>query len=226
MSRATEREPRVTEREPRVTERELRVTERVAGADVRHEPFTYAVIDDLPGAGWSAELSEAFPTSGFRSTGTAGADDFFFFRRLFRGGTLVADGLARTWLDFAAVLQSDEYRAAVSRRLGVSLAGCQLVAGFCVYGAGRGLLPHTDRELRVVTQTLYLTRAWQPSWGGGLRVLGSPDPQDIRCEVAPTLGRSMLFRRSDDSWHAVGPVTADAGAPRRSLLLHFSTGDA
>lgn len=207
------------------SDRERRVTQRVVGADVQHEPFTYAVIDDLPGADWSAELSEAFPASGFASTGTPGADDFFFFRRLFRGGTLVAGGLARTWLDFAYVLQSDEYRAAVSRTLGVSLTGCQLVAGFCVYGAGRGLLPHTDRELRVVTQTVYLTRAWEPSWGGGLRVLGSRDPQDIRCEVAPTLGRSMLLRRSEHSWHAVGPVSVDSAAPRRSLLLHFSLGD-
>jgi hypothetical protein len=202
------------------------VTERVVDADVRHEPFTYAVIDDLPGADWSGELSDAFPASGFSSTGTPGTDRFFHFRRLFRHGVLARDGLSRTWLDFATVLQSDEYRAAVSRKLGVSLAGCQLVAGFCVYGAGDGLLPHTDRELRVVTQTIYLTRGWQPSWGGGLRVLGSPDPHDIHCEVAPTLGRSMLFRRSDDSWHAVGPVGADAGAPRRSLLLHFSHADA
>ena len=122
----------------------------------------------------------------------------------------------------AELLLSDEYRAAMETLLAVPLEGLRVHAGFCRYPPGSQLRPHPDQSIRVVTQTVYFNDPWQQAWGGSLLVLRSSQPADVEQEVAPTLGRSVIFVRSDHSWHAVARVRQGVDAVRRSLLLHYS----
>lgn len=200
------------------------VLARLAAAEVRRRPFRWAVIDDLLAQEDAAALAAEFPTSGYREAGTRGTDYHFQYRDLISSGGPAAgyNECSARWRALAELLASDDYRQVMERLFGLSLAGLDVHAGLCLYPPGCQLRPHPDQAIRVVTQTIYFNDSWECIWGGSLLVLRSPDPADAEAEVAPLLGRSVVFVRSDHSWHAVGRVRQGVPATRKSLLMHYS----
>jgi Rps23 Pro-64 3,4-dihydroxylase Tpa1-like proline 4-hydroxylase len=53
-------------------------------------------------------------------------------------------------------------------------------------------------------------------------ILRSSDPAQVHQKVTPAFGRSVVFVRSDHSWHGVERVRRGISAIRKSVLLHFS----
>ena len=198
------------------------VTGRIAGATLQTTPFAWSVIDGLFDAELAGSLAASFPSTGFRLSSTQ-QDYTFLYRGLINAGALIdAGSLAPAWREFGRVLAGAAYRAAMQQLTGRDLDGLKVYGGFCRYEPGCSLRPHPDRPIRVLTQTIYFSPAWHEDWGGQLLILRSADPSHVHARVSPVLGRSVVFVRSDHSWHAVERVRRGTDAVRQSLLLHYS----
>ncbi|WP_411146111.1 2OG-Fe(II) oxygenase [Streptomyces sp. x-80] len=200
-------------------------------AELAERPFRWAELPDtLRGApGETAHrLEEEFPTEGFRLTERTGGDSEKTYRTrnlpLITEGRPVAESrafLSPLWRRLVDELASSEYRAAVAEATGRPLDRCRVEARAVRYGPGYWIAPHTDRADKVVTQLWYFNSEWPERWQGSLRILGSAAADDVRAEVAPLRGSSVLLVRSADSWHSVAPVSEAAAEDRRTLLVHF-----
>ncbi|WP_052442484.1 2OG-Fe(II) oxygenase [Streptacidiphilus neutrinimicus] len=203
---------------------DLRALER---CDVRRDPFDWALLRDCFGdPRTAAELAADFPATGYTlrtaDAGTGGKGYSTHNLTLAdRGVPGAAVGrLAPRWRDLVDTLLGDDYRARLGDVMDVDLDGCTAHLRAVRYAQQGWIDPHTDRADKAVTQIWYFNPHWRPEWAGALRVLRSPDPQDVAAEVGPTLGTSVLMRPSARSWHCVTPVAP--GAPDRlTLLLHF-----
>lgn len=90
-----------------------------------------------------------------------------------------------------------------------------------LYGMGDNIslhndfMPHDnssgDKLIRALTFNLYLTKEWQPDWGGKF-VWDSP-----RAEVIPEFNKLVMFLVGPNSLHLVEPVISDA--PRKRLAI-------
>jgi Rps23 Pro-64 3,4-dihydroxylase Tpa1-like proline 4-hydroxylase len=195
----------------------------VAHARLHRRPFSWSVVDGFLPPGLDRDLLAEFPETKFRHASDGSGGCSFFFRDLVRDNDVVeASDLSANWKQFARFLVGAEYRAAIAELFGLSLDGTKVVAGFALYPPGAGLRPHTDRAMRVVTQTIYFNENWDSRWGGSLQLLRSSEPTDVDTEIDPTLGRSVLLARSAHSWHAVRGVRRGAEQVRKSVLLHFT----
>ncbi|PNG94193.1 2OG-Fe(II) oxygenase [Streptomyces malaysiensis] len=200
-------------------------------AELTERPYRWAELPDtLRGAqGRTAHrLETEFPTRGFRLTERTDRETGKTYRT--RNLPLIAQGrpvagsrfaLSPLWRRLVDELASSDYRAAVAEATGCRLEGCFIEARAVRYGPGYWISPHTDRPDKVVTQLWYFNSQWPANWQGTLRILGSPAPDDVRAEITPHQGSSVLLVRSGQSWHCVTPVSADASQDRRTLLLHF-----
>lgn len=88
------------------------------------------------------------------------------------------------------------------------------------YVTGGWMSRHTDRADKAFSQIFYFCPEWQPYWGGGLALYDSEHAETPATLIEPGCGNAVAFARSDVSWHEVLPVSAQALAPRRTLLVH------
>jgi hypothetical protein len=102
---------------------------------------------------------------------------------------------------------------------------------------GGGIDPHTDIPSKVVTLILPMVRPgeWPEEWGGGTDVLRPLDPhrlyQDYKeprkaFEVVATYpyapNQAVVFIKTFNSWHSVGPIGGEMGGPmRRTLTINI-----
>jgi SM-20-related protein len=132
-----------------------------------------------------------------------------------------ATALSAPWNRVTSLLTAPAYTELISELTETDLRACRLQVSACRYEADCWLGPHTDRSHRVVTQLIYLSPEWRPEWGGCLRILNSDNADDVAYRVLPRFNSSVVFLRSDRSWHAVEEVRS-APAERLSLILHWS----
>lgn len=124
---------------------------------------------------------------------------------------------------FAALLEDLEsapFREAVSRKFAVPLDGKPpliTVRGRC--GSRDGQV-HTDSRTKIITLLLYLNGRWEAD-GGRLRLLRSPNIEDVAIEIPPDWGTLLLFRRSDRSFHGHRFYEGE----RRVLMLNWLTSE-
>jgi len=191
---------------------------------VSSEPFTWAVIRGFFAADTAETLLRTFPRSGFDLAGNGTPSFRFYYRPLVRKGD-VHDSvrtLHESWQELAHAMISKAYASRLCELVSVPPAGRWAIdAGLCVYSANCSLKPHTDRPIRVLTQVTYLQDRWDPAWGGTLRILHSDRADDVAAEIIPEHNQSVVFVRSDSSWHAVTPVT-QVRRRRRSLIFHLT----
>lgn len=197
-----------------------------AVVDRHRAPFSWAQVSDLLDAAYAEELADHFPSSVLRESRSPQGHYLLRDRTLIEAGeqTATAAALHGVWRQLLDWLLTPEYRTFVSEATGADLAGCRLKVRLCEYGPGTFMTAHTDRPDRVATQILYLSRSWDRSWGGGLDIMTSPDDADpaaVAASVWPRFNTSVLFARSDHSYHAVRPVSPDAPELRRTLLVQF-----
>lgn len=101
---------------------------------------------------------------------------------------------------------------------------------------GGYLKPHTDIASKVITLVIPIVGVgeWDQSWCGGTDVLvpkeGQTPPQDYeapleafdRVHTYPYLpNQAVIFVKTDNSWHSVGPIQGPAGVFRRTLTVNI-----
>jgi SM-20-related protein len=189
---------------------------------VSDEPFPWVLAADFLDDRVASRLAESFPRTSFRFAGGGAPGYRFRYRTLISRSNVVADDLPLVWCELAEAFTSAEYRRVLGGLVGCATDDLRVDAALCVYERGCWLSPHTDREMRVVTQVVYLNREWDSAWGGSLRLLRSDRMDDVAAEVVPAFNSSVVFRRTEDSWHAVAPLASGVDQSRRSLLLQLT----
>ena len=140
--------------------------------------------------------------------------------------------LPEPWREFLSELEQDTYRDFVARMVGHDRF--LLTAHWHFAPAGCSVSPHCDASWKLGSQVFYLNdeETWDPSWGGETLVLDdagridfntAPAFSDFESEASfPATGnRSLLFLRTDHSWHGVRPVSCPEGEFRRVFIIEF-----
>ncbi len=177
----------------------------VARAPVASEPFDFLIATGTLAADLRPQLERDFPAIG-------------------RPGSFPVDGLryGPTFRTLLAELRGPALAAVLSAKLGVDLAAhptMVTVRGRC--HARRDGHVHTDSTWKLVSLLLYLNADWQGE-GGRLRLLRSPDLDDVAAEVPPSWGALVAFRRSDRSFHGHEPFEGE----RRVVQVNWVTSQA
>jgi hypothetical protein len=119
-------------------------------------------------------------------------------------------------------MRSDEFRQAFEEKFNVDLTDRPdmiTVRGRCSEKDGK---IHTDSETKIITILIYMNGAWESS-GGRLRLLRSGDNlEDVICEVPPSEGTLLAFRRCKNSWHGHKPFSG----PRRVIQFNWVASEA
>lgn len=183
-------------------------------------PFQ-SIIDDLAEHGWSLQehflcddLAHALATEcrkrearGDLAPAGVGRAEALAVREGIRGDFI-------QWLELGQSAVGDRYlesmeslRQALNREffLGLDEFECH----FAFYPPGAFYKPHLDRfrddDSRTVTAVAYLNHAWQPEYGGSMRMyLENDETLDI-----PPLSGSLVVFMSGDMLHEVLPTTQE-----------------
>lgn len=196
--------------------------ESLAASSMYEKPFPWFLTKTLFTDDAARSLCHSFPETAFERTQAHGSS--FWARALVTRSQIdpSARSLPAVWYILAGLLSSVEYRHAMESLTKCRLDGLSVYATLCKYSPKSYNMPHTDRDIRVISQLIYFNDLWLPEWGGELLLLNSEDSRDVAYRITPELNSSVIFVRSARSWHAVDPIRIGVEAERRSLLLHFS----
>lgn len=122
------------------------------------------------------------------------------------------------WLKLIHNLMSKEYKIHLGQLLGIDLLNCFQEITLRFYRPGDYISPHTDREVVKATHMIFLNQFWQENWGGLFCVMLSENETYLK--ILPLWHNSVVFLRSDNSWHCVTPCAATA-VPRIALQVAF-----
>lgn len=196
----------------------------IRSATLRREPFAWTTYDRaLASAEIARELEATFPQDGFEAfVRESGAKRHRVASRAFIvQGQVLPRGLPRAWIDLGRELTSEAYRDAVAALSGERLEDLELEAALWRHGEGCFIDPHPDNDHKRVTHLLYFSgQGWTSCMGGALRILRSNDIDDVAAEILPTTGQSVVFVRSDRSWHGYKPIGGH-GRERLALQIVF-----
>jgi hypothetical protein len=141
--------------------------------------------------------------------------------------------LAEPWKEFVAELQGEWYQSFVRRMLGLR-ADTRFILTLEWYYAwqGCGVSPHCDARRKCGTHIFYFNTEedWKSDWGGHILILD--DEGHFRAHSAPGFdqlavaasldargNQSLLFQRTEHSWHGVRPLSCPAGALRKLFIV-------
>lgn len=122
-----------------------------------------------------------------------------------------------SWREFIEYVKSPQYRASVSRLMDCDLRSAGIEVILNQYDQECYMSPHTDRRPKLITHLIYLSGEKGGDYGGEFVVHG-PDGEAVH-RVEAIVGRSVVFRRSDESLHSVDTVRT--AHKRRSLQIVF-----
>ena len=82
-----------------------------------------------------------------------------------------------------------------------------------------------QRKLNII---IYLSKEWNPSWGGGLQLWSHDEetnkPKDRVKYVEVKYNRAVIFDTTQNSWHGLPePLSCPEGVFRKSLALYYVT---
>jgi hypothetical protein len=195
-----------------------------------HVPYEWAFASDLIPNPTATTLRATFPQQGYwlLQDGDTSDECTYSARPLVTvdaGGPSLERGLDGEWQAVAQQIQSDEYRSAVAAAINQDLSGARVEATLWRRNTGVGVDPHLDLPDKILTQVFYFNTDWTSDFGGCLRILRGPEPEDICEELSPILGSMVILVRSDSSWHSVTPVSSAAPGPRLSMNVTWFTSD-
>jgi len=176
---------------------------KLAAAEFHTEPFEYLLVDDL--------LED-------RSKGAIVQD----FPQIEKSGSFPLSRLSYgpAFKQLTDELLGPDFAAAVSAKFSLDLTQYPTmltVRGQCDDSDGQ---IHTDSKDKVITVLLYLNEDWHND-GARLRLLRSKNLDDYVAEVPPTMGRLIIFKRCDHSWHGHKPFEGK----RMSLQMNWVKSD-
>jgi len=141
--------------------------------------------------------------------------------------------LAEPWREFIAELLGDFYLAFVRRTLALP-PDAEVIPTLEWYYAweGCGVSPHCDARRKRGTHIFYFNteQDWQNDWGGHILILdderrrrphSAPAFEDLKTAAALDArgNRSLMFQRTDHSWHGVRPLGCPPGQLRKLFIV-------
>jgi hypothetical protein len=199
---------------------------RLESAVLQQQPFRWASVDQLFRPCDAIDLAASFPIDHYMTIPVQDVDRPYTYEarsfiKLGRCDVSYPDGLTPLWHRLGQTLASREYRSAMGRLTGLDLADAPMEANLYHYGPEGWLKPHCDIGGKLVTHVSYFNERWQRADGGCLRILAAPDIAATVAEIEPTVGRSAVIVRGEESWHAVTPVRQSCARSRRSMNVIF-----
>jgi len=186
------------------------------------QPYTWATIDTFFEEKTAQRLESEWPTLHFSHSASQKSHYNLWDRSIVERGQLeTIEDMTETWKKLFYDFLSPAYKNTMEKMIGIDLSNTELKIRLCKYEGECWMSPHTDQKSRVVTQIIYLTEGWEKEWGGNLLILNSVEPYSVARQVPPMFNTSVLFRRSDNSFHEVQNVNNLAKYPRKSILVQF-----
>jgi len=141
--------------------------------------------------------------------------------------------VAKPWNDFIAELHEAPYRSFLHRIFGLPPGKRLILTMEWYYGwQGCAVAPHCDARRKLATHIFYFnTEAdWQSSWGGDILMLDDggrlhphtgPSFEDLEvgASIDPRGNGSLLFQRTEHSWHGVRPLECPPDALRKLFIV-------
>jgi uncharacterized Rossmann fold enzyme len=213
--------------------------------EFRREPYAIGATPNVLSEAHYTELAATFPMGLTLYRSFIGGDKKFSLSERNNPDAYHAfvNG-SPAWSAFHAYIKSAPFADKVCRMLKAhkvaTLDPTQLTARFefSLLPADGGLLrAHTDITSKVVTLVIAMPtpeQPWEQTWGGGTDVLAQVDPtQHFDDYAAPQdalfkthtfdylANQCVVFVKSAQSWHSVGPVVGPEGQWRRTVTINL-----
>lgn len=140
--------------------------------------------------------------------------------------------LSPLWQEFIDELHSEPYMTKVRELL--KREDFFLTCHWHYTPTGCSVSPHCDAAWKLGSHIFYFNdkTKWDPSWGGATVILddggaigytSAPKFEDFpaRIDCEPTGNRSLLFLRTDHSWHGVEPLRCPEGEMRKVFIVEY-----
>jgi len=189
------------------------------------KPFEHLIIDGLFDERLLELIAEEFDVPGESGWRTI-QNDNEMFRRLDPGAPI--GPASQLYYDIIHSRRFVEFLSAVTGIADVipdptlqrsGLQECRTGAWFGIHvDFNKHRSTMLDNEFGLLT---YLNRGWKGYFGGTLE-LWDTETQSCMLEVVPELGRTVLLRHSEKSYHGHSkPVNAPDGRPRRAIAAYY-----
>ncbi len=141
--------------------------------------------------------------------------------------------IAQPWQEFVAELQGPAYDAFLRRMLGLT-PDQKIILTMEWYYAWQGcsVSPHCDARRKIATHIFFFANDedWPRAWGGDILILddegrwkahSAPGFDDLKVAASLDLRKngSLLFQRTEHSWHGVRPLQAPRPDVYRKLFI-------
>lgn len=194
----------------------------ISAAKLYQKPFSWTWIEDFWPGDFAKDVARSYPALHFNeSVGNEG--HYKLSDRLVVEASEIQNisDFTMVWKNIIKQFLEPGYRQTIEKLFNMDLADTEIKIRLCKYKGDCWMKPHTDRVDRVVTQIIYLSEEWMPEWGGNLLLLNSPEEADVEKCLPPTFNTTVLFARSDNSWHAVQGIEKTVSEERKTILLQF-----
>ncbi len=141
--------------------------------------------------------------------------------------------LEQPWKEFISELQGEKYLSFLRRTMGLN-PDQRLILTMEWYYAWEGcaVSPHCDARRKLATHIFYFNtqEEWKDEWGGQILMLddegrfkphSGPDFDDLKVAAALHArgNESLLFMRTDHSWHGVRPLQCPPETLRKLFIV-------
>jgi SM-20-related protein len=190
-----------------------------------NSPFKYSKISMVLNEKDAKLLRNNLPNDNFfYSVRKSGSDKTYtvvnnILLHLENENTNLNESLPTVWQKFLQEITSEKYKVVLSALIGVDVSKCHQEITLKIYNEGDFLSCHTDREEVKATHMFFLNEEWNDAWGGQLVFTKAKNSEPF-IEFAPLWTQSVVFVRSDNSWHYVPMITAPQ-AKRIALQVAF-----
>lgn len=146
----------------------------------------------------------------------------------YRQGVAVSD----PWRDFIAELHGPIYQSFLRRMLGVPDKKLTLTMEWYYGWKGCAVSPHCDARRKLATHIFYFNTPsdWETAWGGNVLIMddggrykahSAPTFDDLKvaCSIDPRGNGSLLFQRTEHSWHGVRPLQCPPDVLRKLFIV-------